>query len=245
MNKLKNKYALVTGASTGIGRAVAIELGKQGWTVLLVARRMSGLEKTRDFVEKSGGKGIVMGTDLTKLEEIDHIVDLVSTEATQLDLIVNVAGIWHGKDEVYAGKNITDFDWKIIENTYKVGIIVPTIIASGLTNLMPKGASIINISGTFENGAKGWLPYYVSKRAIEDFTVGLSEELKDKGIKVNCVSPSDTATEEYIKYFPEEAKNANKPEDIAKKVIELISVEQTGRTVIVRQGSEIKEGFHK
>jgi len=110
---------------------------------------------------------------------------------------------------------------------------------------MSKGSSIINISGTFEGGAKGWLPYYVSKRGIEDLTLGLSEELKKKEINVNCISPSDTATEEYIKYFPEDAKDANSPEDIAKEVLNLIDSDQTGQFVVIKKGDLIKVGFHK
>ena len=74
---------------------------------------------------------------------------------------------------------------------------------------MHAGSKIINISGTFESGAKGWLPYYVSKKAIENLTVGLSQELRDKQIQVNCISPSDTLTESYQKFFPEYAT----PED--------------------------------
>ena len=110
---------------------------------------------------------------------------------------------------------------------------------------MPQGANIINISGTFENGAKGWLPYYVSKRGMEDLTLGLSQELKGKQININCISPSDTATEEYIKYFPEDAVDANKPEDIANEVVNLINSNETGKFVVIKNGNLISEGFHK
>ena len=112
---------------------------------------------------------------------------------------------------------------------------------------MQHGSSIINISGTFENGAKGWLPYYVSKRAIEDFTVGLAqdEQVINKKMKVNCISPSDTATEEYKKYFPEDAKDANSSKDIAKEVLNLIQSNESGQFVTIKKGKVFKEGFHK
>ena len=125
-----------------------------------------------------------------------------------------------------------------------VGFTAPTLLIHGLLGILGRG-KIINISGTFENGAKGWLPYYASKRAIEDLTIGLSEELKEKQIDVNCISPSDVATEEYVKYFPEDAKNANTSEDIAKKVLEFCTTNQTGQIVVMKQGKEVKEGFHK
>lgn len=89
-------------------------------------------------------------------------------------------------------------------------LTAPTLLSHALIPLIPTGSSIINLSGTFENGGKGWLPYYVSKRAIEDLTIGLADELKDKGINVNYVSPSDTATDEYKRFFPEDAEGGRR-----------------------------------
>src|SRR5260221_4938431 len=242
--KLQNKTAIVTGASTGIGRAIAIQLAKEGATVGLIARSIDKLEETKKLVEEVGGKGIVFPIDLSNLEQVNELIKDIKLKFEKIDILVNVAGIWHGKDEVYAGKDFETFDQKVILDTYMVGFTFPTLLIHGLLPLLANG-KIINISGTFENGAKGWLPYYASKRAIEDLTIGLSEELKGKGINVNCISPSDVATPEYIKYFPEDAKNANTPEDIAKKVLDFASSDQTGQIVVLKQRKEIKEGFHK
>lgn len=244
--KLKDKYALVTGASTGIGRAIAIELAREGATIGLVARSIDKLEETKRLITEVGGNGVIFPADLSNLQEVDELIKDVKSKFDRLDILVNVAGIWHGKDEVYASKELENFNQKVILDTYMVGFTTPTLLVHGLLPLLSlaKG-KIINISGTFENGAKGWLPYYASKRAIEDLTIGLSEELKEKQIDVNCISPSDVATPEYIKYFPEDAKNANHPEDIAKRVLEFCLTDPTGQIVIMKQGKEIKEGFHK
>ena len=104
----------------------------------------------------------------------------------------------------------------------------------------------MNLSGTFENGAKGWLPYYVSKRAMEDFTVGLAEELKEKGIQVNCVSPSDTATESYARFFPQYMDEAINPKEIAKKFVELAGVQNktTGKIIVMKKDKQPFEHFH-
>jgi len=162
-----------------------------------------------------------------------------------VDVLVNAAAIWHGKDELYAGKDLQIFDQKVILDTYTVGFTALTLLIHGLLPVMGKGSSIANISGTFENGAKGWLPYFASKRALEDFTLGLAEELKDKGIRVNCVSPSDTATEAYIKYFPEDAKDANSPEDVAKLVADVCEKDETGKFWVIKKGSLVEAGYHK
>lgn len=246
--KLKDKFAVVTGASTGIGRAIAVEFGKEGATVGLVARRINELEKTKQMVDKAGGKAEIFQADLSDLTSINELINSIKAKTDRVGALVNVAGIWHGKDEVYAGRDLEDFDQKTIIDTYMVGFVAPTLLVHGLLEqLILGGGKVVNISGTFENGAKGWLPYYASKRAIEDLTVGLAEELKAKAIDVNCISPSDVATEEYKKYFPEDAKNALRPEEIAKQAVYLcsdLSDGVTGKVFVMKKGQEPFEKFH-
>lgn len=241
---MKDKFAIVTGASTGIGRATAIELGKSGAIVALVARNKERLEETKKLVEEVGGKGIAFEADLSNIDSINNLIQSIKQQTQKVDILVNIAGIWHGDNEVFAGKDFETFNQKVVLDTFLVGLIAPTLLVHGLVSLMPQGSNIVNLSGTFENGAKGWLPYYVSKRGIEDLTQGLSEELKDKQINVNCVSPSDTATDEYKKYFPEDAIDANSPETIAKEIINLISSKQTGQFVVLKKNNTSNEGYH-
>lgn len=241
---MMNKFAVVTGASTGIGRAVAIELAKEGYYVALVGRAQDKLLVTKSLITKEGGQSEVIFGDFSNLNSLRGVITTIKERTAKVDVLVNVAGIWHGKEEVYAGKDFDTFDEKVILDTYSVGLTTPTLLAHAFIPIMPSGSSIINLSGTFENGGKGWLPYYVSKRAIEDLTIGLSEELNDKGIKVNCVSPSDTATEEYKKFFPEDAKNAQTPEEVAKLFVELVKKDVTGKVFVIKHG-KVEGGFHK
>lgn len=241
---MKGKFAIVTGASTGIGRATAIELGRKGAVIALVARNKEKLEETKNLVEEVGGKGIVFEVDLSSVDSINNLIQSIKQQTQQVDILVNIAGIWHGEDEVFAGLDFKKFKQQTVLDTFSVGLIAPILLVHGLVSVMPQGSNIINLSGTFENGAKGWLPYYVSKRGIEDLTQGLSEELKDNQINVNCISPSDTATEEYKKYFPEDAIDANIPETIAKEIVNLINSNQTGQFVVVKRNELIEEGYH-
>lgn len=241
---MKDKFAVVTGASTGIGRAVAIELTKDGYYVALAGRANDKLLVTKSLITKEGGQSEVILGDFSKLDSLRGLITTIKERTSKVDVLVNAAGIWHGQDEVYAGKDFESFDETVILDTYAVGLTTPTLLAHAFIPLMPSGSSIINLSGTFENGGKGWLPYYVSKRAIEDLTIGLSEELKDKGIKVNCVSPSDTATEEYKRFFPEDAKNAQTPEEVAKLFVEVVKKDVTGKVFVIKHG-KVEEGFHK
>lgn len=248
MSKMsKMKTAVVTGASTGIGRAVSIELAKNNFEVLLVARNAEKLQETRRQIEKNGGKAQVFTADLADLSSINTLISEIKQKFSQLDLIANIAGIWHGQDEVYAGKNYADFDQKIILDTFGVGTIAPALLVHGLLPLIPLGeGKIINLSGTFENGAKGWLPYFVSKRAIEDFTAGLAQELEDQNIQVNCISPSDTATDTYRKFFPQYIDEAISPEQIALQFVKLADPNDktSGKIIVMKKGKKPQELFH-
>jgi 3-oxoacyl-[acyl-carrier protein] reductase len=237
------KYAVVSGASTGIGREVAIELAKNNFEVRLIGRNLDGLIETKKIIEDNGGSAKVYECDLANIKDINELVRKIKDETNQIDLIANIAGIWHGKDSVFAGIDFEKFEEKVLLETMEVGIMAPMLLVNKLLSLMV-GGDIINLSGTFENGGKGWLPYYVSKRAIEDFTIGLADELKQKNIKVNCISPSDTATESYQKFFPQYIDESIDPKIIAKKFIEIINSEDRGKVWVIKKDKEIIEGFH-
>jgi 3-oxoacyl-[acyl-carrier protein] reductase len=239
------KTVVVTGASAGIGRAVAVELGRRGWRVALVARRKEELEKTKLMVEVAGGQAEVMVCDLANKDEINSLVVRIDGWVGQVNALVNIAGVWHGKDEVYAGRELQSFTQETVCDTLTVGLIAPILLAKGLLLKMKKGDCIVNLSGTFENGGSGWIPYFASKRGLEDFSMGLSEELMERGVRVNCVSPSDTSTEEYQKYFPEDAVNANTVGDVAEVVVKMIESDITGQVWVVKRGVVNEDGYHK
>jgi NAD(P)-dependent dehydrogenase (short-subunit alcohol dehydrogenase family) len=238
--------AVITGASTGIGKAVALEMARANYHVFLVARRKKALLEIQERIQEHGGTTTMCVADLSKTESVMTLIEDIKRQTNSIELIANIAGIWHGEQDVYAGKEYQTFDSQVILDTLSVGVIAPSILVHGLLPLMHAGSKIINLSGTFENGAKGWLPYYVSKRAIEDLTVGLSQELLEKDIQVNCISPSDTATESYAKFFPQYMEDAIDPTEIAKKFVELSRPEDktTGKVIVMKKGNEPVEAFH-
>ena len=209
----------------------------------MVGRNLDKLQETKKLVERVGGKAEVFQADLSNLTSINDLIAKIKLQTKKVDAIINIAGVWHGEDEVYAGRNFATFDQKTILETYMVGFVAPTLLVHGLLSIMPVVSRVINLSGTFENGARGWLPYFASKRALEDLTVGLAEELKDREILVNCISPSDTATEEYIKYFPKDAKDANSSEGVARLIVKTMESRETGKVVVIKKG-QISEKFH-
>lgn len=240
------KNAIVTGASTGIGRATALKMADSGYHIFLIARSKDGLEETAKLITEQGGTSTVMPADLSMVDDVNALISSILSKVESVDAVINIAGIWHGQDEVFASKDFETFNQQVIVDTYTVGFTAPSLLIHGLLPKMGSKSKIVNLSGTFENGGKGWLPYYSSKRALEDLTLGLAQELEDKDIQVNAVSPSDTATESYAKFFPQYMEDAISPEKIAEKIAELCQPDNktTGKVVVMKLGMEPFEGFH-
>lgn len=239
------KTVIVTGASTGIGKAAALEFAKTGATVLLVARSEEKLNQVKQEVEKLGGTAEVFVCDLSSQDAVEKLIEDIKSKYLEISAICNIAAVWHGEDEAYAAKNFDQFDKDVIKKSIDVGITAPMLLVNSLVALMPKESMIINLSGTFIYGGKGQLPYYVSKRAIEDFTIALADELKEKDVYVNCVSPADTLTESYAKFFPEDITDAQPVENISKFINKLFQEKVSGKIFLIRNGKIDEEGFHK
>lgn len=237
------RSGVVTGASTGIGRAIAVALGRDGWTVALLARRRESLEETASCVAAAGGKPLVYCVDLRDIHAVLEVASSIRTQAPALRLIANVAGVWHDDKVAYQGPPVHETPTDQILEVMQVGGLAPLILTGALLGPMveAKAGHVINISGTFYAGAKGWLHYYVSKKAIEAFTIGLAQELRRFEIQVNCVCPADVATEAYRRFYPEYAANALQPEEVAELVVSLLAPQNrhlTGQIIEIRNRSE-------
>lgn len=245
-NQSQKVHCIVTGASAGIGRAVAIALGSAGLTVGLVARSKDGLTTTLDKITNAGGVGKIFPLDLRNVPAIYSLAKEIKRDWKKIHILVNIAGVYHDATKAYYDKPFEKYSTEEILNIYEVGTNGTTFLTHALLPLMKKGSHIINLSGTFENGNSGWLPYYVSKRAIEDFTVGLAQELAPRGIFVNCVSPSDTATEAYNKFFPEYHHEAMDPNTIGEFIAELCTMNEspTGKVFVLKKDTAPYEAFH-
>ncbi len=244
---MSKKYAVVTGASSGIGGAIAIELSRAGYFVALVGRNQKRLEDIKSKVDAAGGGSRIFTADLNTFEGINKLIDEIKTDTKQIDVLVNAAAIWHGENEVFAGRDFDTFPQSVVSDTMMVGLMAPTLLAHAFVPLMPAKSKIINISGVFGELIKGWTPYFVSKRALEDLTIGLSIELMDKDIQVNAISPNDVATAPYKTYFPEYYDDGIDPLEIAIFALKLCSSESdriTGKIFVIAKDKPIVEQFH-
>lgn len=180
--------ALITGASSGIGRELAILLAASGRKVVLVARRRALLEELRAQIEGSGGQAVVIETDLAAPRAVDGLLDALRVCELEVDILVNNAGfggvgrfaelIWERQHEMLH-LNIT----VLCELTYR---LLPAM-------LRRKTGQIVNVGSV-----AGFLPgpyqavYYASKACVNSFSMALAEELRGTGVRVTTLCPGPT-----------------------------------------------------
>lgn len=237
---LKGKTALVTGSSRGIGREVAVELAKEGCEVLVVGRDKDKLNETKYLIDKDGGKCEVYIIDFTKLSELQKFIEDIKTKHSVLDILCNIAGIYHSDTKTYFDIPFEDFSDEAIVDSLEVGIRTSMLLSKAVIPLMKNGGKIINTSGTFGKGEKegtfekGCMADLVTKKAIEVFTKQLAYELEEKNITVNAVQPWFVWTENVAKFFPETKDEAIPVNKVARIYIELLKGNKTGEIIEVR-----------
>jgi 3-oxoacyl-[acyl-carrier protein] reductase len=228
MGSLTEKVAIVTGASNGIGRAIAERLARDGAPV--VVNYSKSAESARQVVkdiEASGGKAVAVHADVSQAAEARRLVRDTVAKLGRLDILVNNAGMFMYKPLVETTEE--EFDRMFALNTKG-----PYFALQEAAKVIHEGGHIVNIStdGT-HIGFAGATTYLGSKGALEQFTKGLAHELAPMGITVNTVSPGYTATamlpaDPTFRQIGEQAsplKRLGTPKDIADVVAFVVSEE--------------------
>jgi 3-oxoacyl-[acyl-carrier protein] reductase len=233
---LEGKTALVTGASRGIGRAIAAELARAGASVVIGYR--SGAEEAQAIAAEIGGRAVQ--ADVSNPEEAARLVE----EAGDLDILVNNAGLT--RDGLLA--RMSDDDWRTVIET-NLSSVFYTCRAVTRPMMKKRGGSIVNISSIVGvHGNWGQANYGASKAGIIGFTKSLARELGSRGVRANVVAPGYVKTQ-LTDVLPEEATKAmlantplgrlGDPEDVAGAVRFLCSDEAsfiTGEVLLVDGG---------
>jgi NAD(P)-dependent dehydrogenase (short-subunit alcohol dehydrogenase family) len=183
--RLKGKVALVTGADSGIGRAVAALYAREGADVAIVYLcEHDDAAKTREIVEKEGRRAIAIAGDIGEKDFCEKAVDETVQRLGGLDILVNNAG------EQHADKEITDITEEQLKRTFQTNIFGMFFMVQAARPHLRKGAAIVNCTSvTMYQGSKELLDYSATKGAITAFTRSLSENLVGDGIRVNAVAP--------------------------------------------------------
>jgi 3-oxoacyl-[acyl-carrier protein] reductase len=242
---LENKVALVTGASRGIGRAIAIDLAKNGASV---AVNYSGSEakanEVVDEIKANGGNAFSIKADVSNSDEVGQMIKEVISQFGQLDILVNNAGIT--RDNLLM--RMKDTEWDDVINTNLKGVFLCT---KGVTRQMMKQRSgrIINIASVVGvSGNPGQANYVAAKAGVIGLTKTTAKELATRNITVNAVAPGFITTDmtdelsedikaELLKQIP--LATLGEPSDIANAVTFLASEKSkyiTGQTLHVNGG---------
>ena len=190
MNKLAGKVAIVTGASKGIGAAIAKSLGAAGASVVVnYASSKSGAEVVTAAIVKAGGKAVAVKGDVSRAAEARSIVDAAIEQFGRLDILVNNSGVY----SFAPLEEITEEDFHRQYNVNVLGVLLTTQAAS---KYLGEGASIINIGSVVSRiTPPGSAVYSGTKGAVDAITGVLARELGPRKIRVNAVNPGMIETE--------------------------------------------------
>lgn len=225
MSVLSNKVVIVTGASSGIGYATAVELGKRGAKVVCAARRIKRLDQLSDEIIKAGGKAIAVECDVTNKADVDSMVTTARETFGPIDVLINNAGIMplSFMDACKIDEWTRTVDVNVNGVLYGVAAVLEEMIAR-------KSGHIINVSSVagrkvFPGGAV----YCATKFAVHALSEGIRQEVAQHGVRVTTIAPGLVTTElqnaitdervkERFKSMPE-GFTPLESEDIAKAII--------------------------
>ena len=222
---IQGKVAVVTGAARGIGKAIAVELAKEGVNVAIIARSESDLQAVAKEIEGYGVKASYAVADVTNLEQVQKAAEKFKAELGLTDILVNNAGV--GKFEKLVDMDPADFKNIVdvsIMGTFNVShTIVPQLIEKN-------AGDVINISSTNGlNGAGTSSAYSAAKFGVIGITESLAAEVRRNNIRVSVLTPSTIATDlaDSLNLIPADKKEQYMhPQDIAEYIVAQLKLNQ-------------------
>lgn len=231
MEKLKGQTAIVTGASRGIGKAIAVMFASEGANVVVTARTEYAIDDLAGRIVQSGGSALAVTADLSIDSDLQRIADETLVNYGRIDILVNNAGIIHPRI------NLVDFDFELWRKVVAVNLeAVALLTALCLPSMMERNyGKVINISSIGgRKGSKGRSAYRATKAALISLTESVAAETKPYGIDVNCICPGGVDTEGYREAFRMRGKiddpSLMAPEEIAKLAVYLASDDSSSVT---------------
>ncbi|MDO8728304.1 MAG: SDR family oxidoreductase [bacterium] len=215
MEILKNKKAVITGGSRGIGKAIAVEYLKNGAEVFLLARSADELNETQKELMTLGNVHIATA-DVSQQDDVERAVNEVAKTFGTIDILVNAAGVYGPIGPV---TDVDPREWKKAIDINLFGTFLSVHFFAPLIK-NNKSGSIINFVGGGEGAYPNFSSYVSAKGGIARFTETVAEELKDLGMDVNAIAPGAVNTkllDDLVKVGPEKAGKANYEQALQQK----------------------------
>jgi NAD(P)-dependent dehydrogenase (short-subunit alcohol dehydrogenase family) len=196
---LEDKVALITGASQGLGRALALACAREGARVVINARSEESIRPVAEEVESAGAEVLALAADVSKSSDVEGMVGAAVERFGRVDALVNNAGLLGPRVAI---AEYPEEEWRRVIDANLTG---PFLVARAVIPHMPEGGSIVNVvSGVSVEGRAEWGAYSVSKFGVEGLTQILASELEGRGIRVNAVDPGGMRTGMRAAAYPEE-----------------------------------------
>jgi NAD(P)-dependent dehydrogenase (short-subunit alcohol dehydrogenase family) len=189
--ELKGQIAIVTGAGRGIGRAIALELGRQGADIVIAEMDQAGAKRTAEEVGALGRRSLATATDVTSRADLRAMVDRAKAEFGRIDILVNNAGIYRAASTL----DVTEDHWDAIMNINAKAVFFATQAVLPTMMAQKSGAIVSLASMAGKIGSTTNLPYNASKAAVVSMTKSLALAHAGEGIRVNCVCPGFVETD--------------------------------------------------
>jgi NAD(P)-dependent dehydrogenase (short-subunit alcohol dehydrogenase family) len=231
MGRLDNRIALVTGASRGIGRAVALELAREGAHVIAVARTIAGLEELDDAIRKVGSGATLVPLDLRDGEAIPRLAGAIAQRWRRLDILVGNAGVLGTLTPVHQidpKQWIEAIDVNVNANLRLIQFLDPLLKESDA------GRAVFVTSGAVQHLRPFWGTYSTSKAALDALVKTYAHENASTRLRVNLFSPGPVRTIMRAKAFPgEDPMTLPTPEEVAPRIVDLVlpSEDRNGQTI--------------
>lgn len=218
MNRLDGKVAIVTGSSSGIGKAIALRFGEEGAKVVLAARRLHLCEQTVARIQAKGGEAYAIQTDISDEHQVNALFQQTVTRYGQLDILINNAGI-------FGGKRIADTDTKTFDDVIATNLRGTFLCCRAGFQQMKQQRSGLILNMSSVAGVQAWKgtgTYSASKHGMMALTKSLADEGRAFNIKVSAICPAGVA-DDLVDASPEEILRSEKinPYDIAETAIYL------------------------
>jgi len=208
--ELTDKVVVVTGASRGIGRAIALGMASEGARVVAVARDKAALDKLAgEARDRSKREAVAIGADLSRLAEVERVVQEARRACGRIDVLVNNAGAIRGGDflEIPDGQWLDDWSLKLMGYIRMARAVFPIMKAQGAGRIVNVvGAAARNPTATYLTGG-------AANAALVNFTKGLADLGAECGVLVTAVSPAATRTERWDQLMEQQAKATGKTVD--------------------------------
>lgn len=221
-NNLKNSVVIITGASRGIGRAIAEELASYGCSLALLARDKNGLNTTTKICEAKGARVLSLSVDITDKQEVLNAITTIHSTFNSIDVLINNHGVYdyHMVSKETASKMEETLNVNLLSTIYLTSQVLPYILEGNQSN--NQRAIIFNASIAAKHAEAGSAAYCASKFGILGFSHSLFEEVREHNIKVSAICAGYTnTTMQHDKIL--NAEKMIQPSDIAKTVLFILT----------------------